>query len=164
MFFYLVVESFRGDSWEECSEFIQGVRNAAWKEGKIRDLAWMADFASINLSAKALAWYSRLPRDVQEDWSKLQEALVAQWSTSDDQDGPQNVPASAAAHSPRGREKMGWSDSGILKAIMEGSDSTYYVRRRTEDEDFGLTEDASQAVRFRFDYGSSSTLLEYVLY
>ncbi|KAG9043391.1 hypothetical protein FS837_009669 [Tulasnella sp. UAMH 9824] len=154
--------SFRGDSWEECSAFIQGVRNAAWEEGKIRDQAWMADFASIHLSAKALAWYARLPRDVQEDWSKLQEALVAQWSTSDDQAGPQNVPATPSAQSPRDEENLGWSDSGILKAIMEGSDSTYYVWRPTEDGDFSLTEDASHAARFRFHSGSSSKLLEYV--
>ncbi|KIO19582.1 hypothetical protein M407DRAFT_30774 [Tulasnella calospora MUT 4182] len=154
---------FRGDSWEECSIFIQGVRTAAWKEGKIQDQAWMAGFASIHFSAKALAWYSRLSRDIQEDWSKLQEALVAQWFPSSDHAGLQNVPAAPAAWSPRGKEKMKWSDYGILKATMEGTDTTYYVWRNGGDGDFSLTEDSAQAVRIRFDSGSSSKLLEYVV-
>ncbi|KAG9007695.1 hypothetical protein FRB90_009267, partial [Tulasnella sp. 427] len=75
--------SFRGNSWEECSDFIQSIRAAAWKEGKLGDPTWMADLASIHFELDALAWYSHLESDVQADWSKLQVALVDHWSAPD---------------------------------------------------------------------------------
>ncbi|KAG8987699.1 hypothetical protein FRB90_003207, partial [Tulasnella sp. 427] len=73
----IAVDSFKGDSWEECSAFIQRVRAEAWKEGKSRDYAWMADFSAMYFAGDALLWYSSLAQDIQEDWLKLQAALAA---------------------------------------------------------------------------------------
>lgn len=44
----------------------------------------MADLASVFLADKALVWHSRLPTDVQEDWSKLQAAIIDRWSLLSD--------------------------------------------------------------------------------
>ncbi|KAG8913421.1 hypothetical protein FRC01_004553 [Tulasnella sp. 417] len=79
------VQEFKGESWTACSTFIRSIRAAAWKEGKLRDMAWMAELASVYMADKALVWHSRLPDDVQEDWSKLQAAMIDHWSLWGDQ-------------------------------------------------------------------------------
>lgn len=84
--FRFAVEEFKGIGWEECNHFIRAIRAVAWKEGKLRDLAWTADFASLHFSHKALKWHCRLPQDVRENWAKLQVALLDRWSPPDDDD------------------------------------------------------------------------------
>lgn len=77
---YLPVDLFKGGSWEECAAFIRAIRAAAWTEGKLRDPAWMADFASLYFSYETMLWHSKLPLEVRQDWAKLEEALVDRWS------------------------------------------------------------------------------------
>lgn len=60
------------------------MRERGWKEGKLRDPAWMADFASLHFSSEALKWHSFLSLDVRHDWYKLEMALVERWGKSDD--------------------------------------------------------------------------------
>lgn len=80
---YNIVQPFKGGTWKECGAFIQSVRAAAWREGKLRDSAWMADFASLHLSEYALAWYFRLSPEAQQDWPQLQAAFVERWPFPD---------------------------------------------------------------------------------
>ncbi|KAG8915277.1 hypothetical protein FRC00_005987 [Tulasnella sp. 408] len=80
------VERFKGTNWEDCHEFIVAIRARALWEGKLRDSAWKADFAAPLFWNKALLWQSRLPEDVQADWSKLEIALLARWPPPEDDD------------------------------------------------------------------------------
>ncbi|KAG9023430.1 hypothetical protein FS837_005815, partial [Tulasnella sp. UAMH 9824] len=81
------VQPFEGKNWAECNAFIRSIRAVAWKEGKLRDKAWMADLASVCFSNEALKWHARLPAEVQEDWAKLEAALLDHWSTNKDDNG-----------------------------------------------------------------------------
>ncbi|KAG8913955.1 hypothetical protein FRC00_001200 [Tulasnella sp. 408] len=80
------VEIFKGTNWEECHKFILAIRTRALWEGKHRDSAWKAAFAATLFWHKALLWHSRLPEDVQEDWSKLEIALLERWPPPEDDD------------------------------------------------------------------------------
>lgn len=66
--------------------FIQAIRATAWSEGRLRDPAWMADFASPYFSSKALSWQSKLPLEVRQDWFKLETALAGRWGPADEDD------------------------------------------------------------------------------
>ncbi|KAG8921286.1 hypothetical protein FRC01_000324 [Tulasnella sp. 417] len=125
----------------------------------------MADTASMFFADEALRWHSKLPLDVRQDWFKLEEALVEKWySPPDGQDNePHIVPAAPAARVPQDKEKIIRFDHGIIKVIVEGSDTSLYMRWNQEDGDFIVTADSTHAARFRFDAGSSSRLLEYVV-
>lgn len=81
---HLPVESFKGDNFEECTAFIQAIRQAAWAEGRLRDPAWMADFASLYFSSKATSWHAKLPLEVRQDWFKLEGALVDHWAVAEE--------------------------------------------------------------------------------
>lgn len=74
-----LVDIFKGTGWEECNEFIRAIRASAWREGKQRDMAWMADYAALQFSHAALAWHSRLPQDIRQDWGRLENALLDRW-------------------------------------------------------------------------------------
>lgn len=63
--------------------FIRHVRATAWKEEKVEDDRWIANYASLRFSGKALKWHSHLAPDVRRDWSKLEMALLDQWPPLD---------------------------------------------------------------------------------
>ncbi|KIO20034.1 hypothetical protein M407DRAFT_30294 [Tulasnella calospora MUT 4182] len=157
------IESFTGSGWKECSAFIQRVRAVAWKEGKLRDPDWMADFASLYFSDDALAWYCLLSPDIQENWPKLQAALVKQWSPSggDVRSEPPNVPIAAAA-APSGivNDKIDYLDRGILKASVTGKQEALFVYIHPTSKVCNLTNSPENALRFRFNSQSNSQLLE----
>ncbi|KAG9048227.1 hypothetical protein FS837_000483 [Tulasnella sp. UAMH 9824] len=71
--------SFTGTDGIEAEMFIQQVRRAAFHEGKLRDDAWMADFAATCLSGEALRWHSTLDKDVRRDWIKLESAILEKY-------------------------------------------------------------------------------------
>ncbi|KIO16975.1 hypothetical protein M407DRAFT_179533 [Tulasnella calospora MUT 4182] len=158
------IECFTGSDWKECSAFIQRVRAVAWKEGKLRDPDWVADFASLYFSDDALAWYCRLSPDVQENWPKLQAALVERWSPSggDDHSEPPNVPVAAAAAAPSGNvnDKINYLERGILKASVTGKQEVLYVHIDPGKKLCTLTNSSETALRFRFNSQSNSQLLE----
>ncbi|KIO24043.1 hypothetical protein M407DRAFT_26573 [Tulasnella calospora MUT 4182] len=151
------VERFKGAGWEECDEFISAIRARALWEGKQRDAAWKADFAAPLFSRKALAWHSRLPEDVREDWSKLEIALLEQWAPEDD-DELQIMPTPAAASSLDRNDKAQTPLQGVLKVVLDRSTTEYYLRFTSNYCD--LTTNASMAVRVRCNSLSSATLLE----
>ncbi|KAG8914012.1 hypothetical protein FRC01_004264, partial [Tulasnella sp. 417] len=155
------IKPFRGGSWEQCGAFVQCIRAAAWKEGKIRDPGWTADFASLHLAGEALAWYCDLTPDTQEDWRKLQAALAKRWPFSGDDRSEYAVPAAAAAApSSKGSEKPGSTERGILKAIISGDKDAYYVQLSSDDTICTLTTDTRKALCCRFDSQSNAKLFE----
>ncbi|KAG8960520.1 hypothetical protein FRC00_000144, partial [Tulasnella sp. 408] len=120
---YLPVDSFRGNNSEECTTFIQAIREAAWAEGKLRDAAWMADLASLYFSSKAMSWHAKLPVEVRQDWFKLEVALVDRWAPADEGDEfTQPVPAVAPKTS--GADRNDGVMHGVLKAIPDDSQAT----------------------------------------
>ncbi|KIO19584.1 hypothetical protein M407DRAFT_30775 [Tulasnella calospora MUT 4182] len=139
------VENFKGNSWEECDDFILAIHKRAFWEGKQRDSGWMADFAATNFSRKARLWHSRLPEDVRHDWSKLEIALLERWSPPEDDDEPQIEPNPAAAPLPNRSKTADRPLEGLLKVVLDESNTSYYVR--FDDSVCNLTTDASEAIR-----------------
>ncbi|KAG8924099.1 hypothetical protein FRC01_011943 [Tulasnella sp. 417] len=82
--------------------------------------------------------------------------------SSRDQPGPHVVPAAPAAWIPQDKEKIKRFDYGIIRVVVEGSETPRYMQKHQEDGYFIVTTDPTHASRFRFDTGSSSRLLEYV--
>ncbi|KIO27965.1 hypothetical protein M407DRAFT_22871 [Tulasnella calospora MUT 4182] len=153
-----LVERFKGTNWEECHEFILAIRTRAMWEGKRRDSAWMADFAANYFWHKALSWHCRLPEDVREDWSKLEIALTDRWPEPEDDDKPQINPTPAAAPSSNRNDGAERPLQGLLKVVLDESNTTYYVHLKGAFG--GLTTDASEAIRVRCNFASGATLLE----
>lgn len=91
------VPNFTGIGWMELEAFIRSIRAIAWKEGKLQDPLWMANYASLHFSGKALRWHAELPEDTQESWRKLEIAMVARWPPPDDYEDDARVPIAAAA-------------------------------------------------------------------
>ncbi|KAG9044613.1 hypothetical protein FS837_007838, partial [Tulasnella sp. UAMH 9824] len=146
------IQEFKGDSWEACSAFIRSIRAAAWKEGKLRDVEWMADLASVFLADKALVWHSRLPTDVQEDWSKLQAAMIDRWSLISDK-VKEELSSTPAAPRAEPSEKTTTSVpaaplNGILKVVAEGSGAVYYVETPLNKDTCVLTDDTRRAFKW----------------
>lgn len=73
-----------------------------------------------------------------------------------------NVPAAPAARLIKAKKARNQLDYGILKVIVEGSDTPFYVQGK-DDGDFIITVDSTHAARFRFDSESNSKLLEYMV-
>ena len=70
---------FRSTSRNECDNFIHYVKHRAFKEGKSRDNAWMADLAGLYFYGDALVWYEGLDDSVQQDWEKLKAELIMEY-------------------------------------------------------------------------------------
>ncbi|KAG9027582.1 hypothetical protein FS837_004223 [Tulasnella sp. UAMH 9824] len=129
---------FYGMKGESCEGFIRAVRKAAFAAGKIRDDAWMADFASTCLDGPALRFYQDLSPDVQGDWRLLCEALLVKYPLSEQFSGDAGVrfsstfsmpfPATGAAPPPaqsrKGRIKVIGENSADLGYIGNGNAST----------------------------------------
>ncbi|KAG8982665.1 hypothetical protein FRB93_007935 [Tulasnella sp. JGI-2019a] len=77
---------FSGGTGAECDRFLRSVRKYALDQGKIRDTAWMADYASCCLAGEALIWHLGLPSEVTECWVKLQLAFKARWNALEPRD------------------------------------------------------------------------------
>ncbi|KIO30650.1 hypothetical protein M407DRAFT_20365 [Tulasnella calospora MUT 4182] len=155
------IESFTGSGWKECSAFIQRVRAVAWKEGKLRDPDWVADFASLYFSDDALAWYCRLSSDVQENWPKLQAALVDRWSPSGgDPSELRNVPVAAAAPSTNVNGKINHPEHWIIKALVTGKQEALYVELESSGNLCTPTNSAEKALRFRLNSQSNPQFFE----
>lgn len=156
------VELFTGASWPECQAFVRNIRTVAWKEGRLRDGAWMADAASMFFADEALRWHSELPLDIRQDWFKLEAALVKEWYPSID--GPTNnlriQPTPAAAPPSGSIQPVIAPKLGVLKVVLEGSSSFFYLETRGQASVFPLTAELSMAVRLRSDPSSSPQTLE----
>ncbi|KAG8915175.1 hypothetical protein FRC00_006908 [Tulasnella sp. 408] len=87
----------------------------------------MADFAATYFSRKALSWHSRLPQSVRGDWSKLEIALLARWPPPADADRPRIEPTPAAAPPQEFNGEARSSLYGVLKVVLDQSNTSYYV-------------------------------------
>ncbi|KAG9047180.1 hypothetical protein FS837_002872 [Tulasnella sp. UAMH 9824] len=70
---------FHGGSGEEAEIFIRTVCDKAIDEGKQKDYEWTALYASSCLAGEALRWYASLDLNTQEDWKKLQQAILVKY-------------------------------------------------------------------------------------
>ncbi|KIO15470.1 hypothetical protein M407DRAFT_211767 [Tulasnella calospora MUT 4182] len=78
-------------------DFLQQIRRKAFKEGKTRDDAWMADLAVLHMSGEALAWFETLPDDVQKNWSNLKRAIIQKYGDGSASDQIQPLQAANIA-------------------------------------------------------------------
>lgn len=153
------IESFKGDNFEECTAFIQAIRQAAWAEGRLRDPAWMADFASLYFSSKATSWHAKLPLEVRQDWFKLEGALVDHWAVAEEDNDSHIYPAPAAAPMPVAGDNSDPVVRGILKVIPDDITSEpAYVKRGTATCSF--SGDRETALRVIFNSRSKYGLIE----
>lgn len=61
---------------EECDEFVRSIRQKALEAERPDDAKWMAGLASTLLADRALKWHTKLPPEVQYDWTELEKALL----------------------------------------------------------------------------------------
>lgn len=73
---------FYGRSSEEAEDFIRAVNLQAFKANRMRDNAWIADFASTAFAGNALRSFRKLAPEIRGDWEKLQEALLNEYPTT----------------------------------------------------------------------------------
>ncbi|KIO16666.1 hypothetical protein M407DRAFT_33678 [Tulasnella calospora MUT 4182] len=91
---------FYGGSGEEAEKFIRGVRDKAINEGKREDNKWVVAYAESCLAGEALRWYTYLDSDTQDNWKKLQQALLIQYPRGDTVAPALNLVPTPAAAAP----------------------------------------------------------------
>ncbi|KAG8874498.1 hypothetical protein FRB97_005865 [Tulasnella sp. 331] len=92
--------TFAGVYGEDISFFLQNIQQEAFKQGRQREDAWIADYALTMLRGRALIWYYSLDEESQSSWRKLRVALIARFSPPDDLQpppGPSQAPTPAAS-------------------------------------------------------------------
>ncbi|KAG9022446.1 hypothetical protein FS837_006355, partial [Tulasnella sp. UAMH 9824] len=148
------VEKFKGKNGVECENFIQTIRDVGWTEGKLQDGLWMANFASLHYSGKALKWHSDLPLDVRQDWFKQEKALLERWPPPDDVDDEVTsiMPTPAAAPDTAGQTDK-FCVTAVLAFSHENQNETLYVTYDDKDPGCTLTYDLESALRFRWHSG-----------
>lgn len=154
-----LVDAFKGTDWKECNDFIRAIRASAWKEGKQRDMAWMADYAALHFSHGALFWHSRLLQDVRQDWGKLETALLERWPPPEafNESGIQPTPAAAPSGQPNNLN-ADHPLQGVLKVIANQSNEIFYAK--FQGSICILTHDVTQALRVRCSPLGESVRLE----
>lgn len=156
------ISPFKGDNSEECTAFIQAIREAAWTEGKLRDPAWMADLASLYFSGRAMTWHAKLPLELRQDWFKLEGALVDRWALAEEDDDSHIQPVPAAAPKLAGGDGNDSVVHGVLKVLPDTDEVPFEPAYITFVSDLCfLTEDRGDALRVRFNSGSKPGLLEW---
>lgn len=126
----------------------------------------MADFASLCFSNEALKWHSRLPTDVQEDWFKLEAALVDRWSMEEDDSGCVEIqpiqPTLAAAPIQVIKEGFDAAKCGVLRVVIQGySASGLYLAGNGSDA-CELTNTIGDALRIRLGRQSEFVIMEVI--
>ncbi|KAG8916055.1 hypothetical protein FRC01_003406 [Tulasnella sp. 417] len=86
---------FTGKNAEEAEDFVHAVNRRAWAAGKLDDHTWMAKFAYVCFTKKALRWYEELDEETRNDWRLLRRAILDKYSTPPQ--SPSIVPSSTPA-------------------------------------------------------------------
>ncbi|KAG8943246.1 hypothetical protein FRC04_003113 [Tulasnella sp. 424] len=164
------VNEFRGKDGAECESFIKSIRETAWKEGKLQDALWMANFASLHFSGKALKWHSTLSLDVRQDWFKQEMALLERWpppaDESDDEEAEAAIVPTPAAASLLPTQAGKSSDIGIMQFVpISRDENSVYIAAPDSNGACELTTEVGQALRLRWDRSvdSRSRILEWVV-
>ncbi|KAG8944042.1 hypothetical protein FRC04_002237 [Tulasnella sp. 424] len=89
--------SFHGRSGEEAEKFVRMVRERAFDEGKQNDNDRIIGFISTCFVGDALRWHALLESHVQNDWTRLQAALLAQYPRDPQGNLSNLIPTPAAA-------------------------------------------------------------------
>jgi len=158
---------FKGTSGEECEEFISAVRRKAFAEGKQLDNQWIAQFAAISFSGKALRWHNGLDEATRQDWGLLEKAMLLEYTSDDkekkDKGDNQGSSSSAATVAPaKSKKKKSHKEKeapeevvkfrakvqGISPGILPG-----YIRAYPGDEVDVLEGTVGFARRCRLDNG-----------
>ncbi|KAG8939677.1 hypothetical protein FRC04_006084 [Tulasnella sp. 424] len=149
------VNEFRGKGGAECESFIKSIREAAWKEGKLDDTRWMAHFASLHYSRKALKWHSNLPLDVRQDWFKQEKALLERWPApadeSDDEEAEASIVPTPAAASLLSAQAGKSSEIGVLQFVsISGNENPLYIAGLRINGECTLTTAVGEALRLQW--------------
>ncbi|KAG9044256.1 hypothetical protein FS837_008552 [Tulasnella sp. UAMH 9824] len=146
--------------------FIRSLRAAAWKEDKVEDDRWIANYASLHFSGKALRWHSQLPPDVRRDWAKLEMALLDQWPSPDVADSEDSmqvpiVPTPAAApHKSNSIATNQASNQGVIKVVSFDSGKVFYLAQLDSGGKCGLTKEIGSALHVSMDLNTNPHILE----
>ncbi|KAG8994546.1 hypothetical protein FRB90_000399 [Tulasnella sp. 427] len=172
---------FYGKNGEECEGFIRAVRKAGFNAKKIRDDAWMADFASTCLAGGALRWFENQPPNVQGDWRLLRQALLKQYPPANvDQDtterrssssygypteptpAPAAAPPPAPAAAPPPRFNSPQKQRGRIRVTgTNGHDYGYLTEGKTATtSNLGAMANPPGQMQFSFTPGAEGALFE----
>ncbi|KAG8995599.1 hypothetical protein FRB94_003536 [Tulasnella sp. JGI-2019a] len=73
---------FAGAAGEDISLFLQDIQQEAFRQGRQREDAWIADYALTILRGRALIWYYSLDEESQSSWKKLRVAIITKFGTA----------------------------------------------------------------------------------
>ncbi|KAG8913044.1 hypothetical protein FRC01_004767 [Tulasnella sp. 417] len=116
---------FHGGSGGDAEKFIRVVCDKAIDERKQEDNKWIVTYASSCLAGEALRWFVYLDPDTQENWRKLQQALLHQYPRGGSAGpaldlvpaGPPAAPAPKPAR--RGRIRVSNSNSSTQQYLSK---------------------------------------------
>ncbi|KIO32162.1 hypothetical protein M407DRAFT_18966 [Tulasnella calospora MUT 4182] len=139
---------FRGESAEECEEFLYKVRRAVVDKGRQDDEKWITSYAASCMSGPALRWHVLLDVDTKSSWDALQRALITQW------------PAEQLKAIPSGTGKL--KLEGLVKVVRH-SETLGYLRHQLSETTPGITVSSSVEEAARVLYRPSNSLAEFEL-
>lgn len=71
--------TFTGKPGESASAFVLSVQRIAFRQGRDRDDAWLADYASTCFDDEALYWYLEQDEESKSSWRKLRSSLLSRY-------------------------------------------------------------------------------------
>lgn len=86
---------FTGSPTEDVTLLLNHVQRAAFGQGRQRDDAWCADYASTCLSGNAMRLYAELDAGDRDSWTKLRLVLLERFPQSIVPDPPAAIPAAS---------------------------------------------------------------------
>ncbi|KIO26909.1 hypothetical protein M407DRAFT_23848 [Tulasnella calospora MUT 4182] len=142
---------FHGGSGEEAENFIRAVWDKAIDEEKQEDNKWMAMYALSCLAGEGLRWYASLDSDTQENWKKLQQAVLVQYPR-DTPDGalPNTIPSPAAASAPNVTRR------GRIRLSNSSSTTPHYISKKYSSNEKRISSTSSLADALEFEWNPGS--------
>ncbi|KAG8907427.1 hypothetical protein FRC01_007688 [Tulasnella sp. 417] len=145
---------FHGRSGEEAEEFVHMVHQRALDVGKQQDNEWIAAFVSSCFVGGALRWYASLDLDVQDDWKRLRQAILARYPREDSESASvSTIPTSAPAAPPAA---MMLRQRGRIRVVCPTESATYYISRIPNAFGFVvLTDNPSEFLQVEYNPSSN---------
>ncbi|KAG9046837.1 hypothetical protein FS837_003545 [Tulasnella sp. UAMH 9824] len=136
---------FKGESGEECEEFLYKIRRTVVDKGRQDDEKWITSYAASCMSGPALRWHVMLDVKAKTSWDALQMAMVNQW------------PAGQPKAIPSGKNKV--TQEGFIKVVRQ-SETLGYLRQQLSETTPGVTVSSSVKEAVRLLYRPSKSLAE----